>query len=123
VSVTHPDQIHPTFLKAVNDSDVETLTELYAADGVAIGLDGSEVTGADGMRAMIEGLAGAIRHIDGSTRTLIVAGDLSLSSAEWTAEITLPDGTVVTQSGRTAEVARRGADGTWQVVIDDPMFG
>jgi uncharacterized protein (TIGR02246 family) len=123
MSVTHPDQIHDTFTKAVNASDVDALLDLYDPDGVVVELDGSLTTGSDAMRASFEALAGAIRHIDGTDRKIFVAGDIALTSGSWTAEIELPDGTVVTQQGVTAEVSRRQADGTWRLVIDDPMFG
>lgn len=122
MSVTHPNQIHDAFVKAINAKDVDALLDLYDVDGVAVELDGSVATGRDAMLAMLDGLTSAIRHIDGTTRKLFVAGDIALSSANWTAEIVLADGTVITQQGTTAEVTRRQPDGTWKFVVDDPMF-
>ena len=95
---------------------------LYDTAGIAVQLDGSEAVGEPAMRAMFDALTGAIRHIDGTTRKLFVSGDIALSSATWTAEITLPDGSTVMQEGTTAEVSRREPDGSWRVVIDDPLF-
>ena len=120
--LTHPDQIHDTFTKAVNASDVEALLDMYDPDGISVELDGSQTTGHAAMRASFEGLLGAVGHIDGTTRKLFVARDVALSSASWIAEFVLPDGSVVTQRGTTAEVSVRQPDGTWRVVIDDPMF-
>ena len=123
MTITHPAQIHDTFTKAVNAKDVEAVLDLYDHEGINVELDGSQTTGHDPMRSSFEGLIGAIRHIDGTTRKLFVTRDVALSSASWTAEIVLPDGTVVTQQGTTAEVSLRQPDGTWRIVIDDPMFG
>jgi ketosteroid isomerase-like protein len=120
--LTGPDQIHDRFMRATNEKDVDGLLALYDTAGIAVQLDGSEAVGEPAMRAMLDGLTSAIRRIDGSTRKLFVSGDIALSSADWTAEIVLPDGSVVTQGGTTAEVSRRQPDGTWRVVIDDPLF-
>ena len=121
-AITAPDQIHDAFMAATNTNDVDALVAMYDPDGVAVQLDGAACTGGAAMRAMFTGLTEAIRRIDGSTRKLFVAGDIALSSASWTADIVLPDGTVVQQQGTTAEVSRRQPDGTWKLVIDDPMF-
>lgn len=122
MSVTHPDQIHDTFEKAINAHDVEALLALYDADGVIVEFDGSHTTGAAAMRASFEAMTAMIRHLHGTDRKLVVAGDVALSSGSWTAEIAQPDGTVVTATGTTAEVSRRRPDGTWTVLIDDPLF-
>lgn len=120
--ITDPAQIHGAFMAAVNARDVEAVLALYDTDGVAVELDGSECSGPAAMRAMVEGLVGAITHIEGSTRKLFVVGDVALGSGSWTAQVALPDGTTIEQRGTTAEVSRRQPDGTWRLVIDDPLF-
>lgn len=120
--VTDPHQLHTAFMAATNDHDVEAMLALYEPGGTAVGLDGAEVRGPEALRAMVVGLTTAIRRIEGGTRKVVVAGDLALSSGTWTADVVLVDGTVVQQSGVTAEVSRRQADGTWKFVVDDPLF-
>jgi uncharacterized protein (TIGR02246 family) len=122
MAVSHPDQIHGTFLTAVNAKDVDALLDLYDPDGINVELDGSQTTGRDALRASFAGLAGAVRRIEGSTRKVFVAGDVALTSSTWTAEFVLPDGSIVQQQGTSTEVSRRQPDGTWRIVIDDPMF-
>jgi uncharacterized protein (TIGR02246 family) len=122
MAVTHPDQIHGTFEQAVNAKDADAVLDLYAPDAVNVELDGSLTTGRDALRASFAGLVGAIRHIEGHTRKIFVAGDIALTSSTWTAEFALPDGSVIEQQGTSTEVSRRQPDGTWRIVIDDPMF-
>lgn len=121
-AVADPAQLHDAFLGATNAHDVEALLALYDPAGVAVQLDGGQARGAHALREMAEGLTSAITRIDGRTRKLYVAGDVALSSATWTADVVLPDGTAVRQSGTTAEVLIRQPDGTWRMLIDDPMF-
>lgn len=52
-----------------------------------------------------------------------VNGDIALTSADWKGQIRQPDGTVQTVSGTTTtEVSVRQPDGSWKMVIDDPLF-
>ena len=123
MSIQHPDQIHDRFLAAANAKDVDAMLALYDTDGIAVEVDGTPCSGAEAMRASFAGFLAALRRIDGATRKVFVAGDVALTSGSWTAEFALPDGTVVTQQGTTAELSRRQPDGTWRLVIDDPKFG
>lgn len=120
--INHPSEIHDTFMNAVNAQDVEGLLAMYDTGGIAVQLDGGECSGSDAMRAMFADLTRSISTIEGATRKVLVSDDVALSSAAWTAEISLPDGSIITQHGTTAEVSRRQPDGTWRVVIDDPTF-
>ncbi len=50
MSITHPDQVHDWFTKAVDDEDVDGLLALYDTDGTAVELDGSETWAAEIVR-------------------------------------------------------------------------
>ena len=120
--ITDPHHLHDRFLQVVAERDVQGMVDLYEPAGTAVLLEGGTATGDEAIRAMAEGLVGGIRSISGGTRKVHVAGDSALTSGTWTAEIELPDGTVMRQDGVTAEVARRQPDGSWRFVIDDPQF-
>lgn len=49
------------------------------------------------------------------------SGDIGLVIADWTMDGKGPDGKPVHIKGTVADVARRGADGGWKVVIDNPF--
>lgn len=58
------------------------------------------------------------------TSTIIakVEGDnMALTHARWELIGTDPDGTALELRGRATLVSRRRADGTWQIVLDDPL--
>lgn len=122
MNITHPDQIHDAFTAAANAHDVDAVLDLYDTAGVNVELDGTQTTGQEAMRASFAGFFSVLRRIEGTDRKIFVAGDVALTSAHWNAEFVMPDGSVVTQEGTTAEVSRRQADGTWKIVIDDPTF-
>jgi len=54
--------------------------------------------------------------------SVLLAGDIALLRGTWHATGTTPDGAPITLSGTDAVVARRQADGTWRMVIDDANF-
>jgi ketosteroid isomerase-like protein len=49
-----------------------------------------------------------------------VSGDLALLIGDFVIEGTGPDGAPVHQKGTATDVARRGTDGGWRYVIDNP---
>lgn len=53
-------------------------------------------------------------------REVLEADDIALVIVDWSLRGTAPDGSAVTQSGRSADVLRRQDDGTWRVLIDHP---
>jgi uncharacterized protein (TIGR02246 family) len=115
---TEPAELHALFSAAVNSKDAAALVALYEPEGTAVHLDGSSRTGEPALRAMVDDLLSTIDHIEGTTRKVIVAGDIALTSATWHARLA----TAEEAGGTTAEVARRQPDGTWRWVIDDPAF-
>ena len=47
--------------------------------------------------------------------------DIAFISEGWTLEVTTPDGNRKEAAGTTANVARRGQDGTWRYAILNPL--
>lgn len=94
-----------------NAGDLDGLMALYEPDAVlATGAD-THARGAAAIRAFFEAArVDGVRFDAGAQRPAIVSGDLALTSTR------LPDGSI------TAEVARRGADGGWRWVIDQPAI-
>ncbi|MGW7439121.1 YybH family protein [Streptomyces sp. NPDC054849] len=49
------------------------------------------------------------------------AGDIALLIVDWSIEGTGPDGAAVRLAGTATDVARRGPDGLWRYVVDNPF--
>lgn len=122
MTATHPSELHALFLAGAQAKDSDALLALYEDGGVHPDLDGNVLSGREELRAFFDSLLASVDTFEGGTRKVLVAGDLALTSATWKATIKLPDGTVTEVGGTTAEVSRRQPDGTWLMVLDDPVF-
>jgi ketosteroid isomerase-like protein len=114
-----PQQLHELFAKFFNSQDVDGLLSLYEPDGaMLIGAD--QVT--RGINELRQGFAAMVSMgmtIEFGDREIAVeVGELALSHGSW--KFIAQDGTVVTEA-RTAEVCRRGEDGVWRYVLDNPF--
>jgi len=106
-----PNDLARFFIERGNAGDAAGLAALYAEDAAL------DMPGARTLRGRAELLAFFERFVasrpvlePGEQRPALVVGDLALTSTQ------LKDGSV------TAEVARRGPDGTWQWVVDQPQI-
>lgn len=119
--IQHPDQLHDLFFALANAHDLDGIMEMYEPTCVGVDLEGNIVNGAAEMRAFLAGFLSVLKKIEGSTRKLILRGDTALLSSEWRAVIATPEGEVSAR-GTSAEVLRRQPDGSWRVIVDDPVF-
>lgn len=122
MTISHPNELHQAFMQATNAKDLDAGLDLYADDGLAINIDGTQSLGRDAIEVMLTGLFGAMESIEGSTRKVYVNGDIALTSATWVGRVKQPDGSIEVMSGTTVEVSVRQPDGSWKMVIDDPLF-
>jgi ketosteroid isomerase-like protein len=108
------------FTAAFRTGSAERLDHLYEEQGVLIPRPGYPVTGADRLTANrhLLSLGGSI---DARARHTYVAGDIALLIVDWTIQGTGPDGRELSLAGAAADVARRGPDGHWRYVIDNPF--
>lgn len=99
---------------AFRTGSAEHLDQLYEPDGVLVPRPGYSVTGADRLAAHqhLLGFGGSMRA---RTRHAYVAGDIGLLIVDWTIE-----GGAVRMEGTATDVVRRGPDGGWRYLIDNP---
>ncbi|MGA6168193.1 YybH family protein [Amycolatopsis magusensis] len=104
---------HPfVFADAFNSGDSDLVEQVYEPDAVFVRRDGTSVTGDERRRANEEFLRLGL-PITVRPRRVDVAGDLALLIVDWTVGDSI--------SGTATDVARRGADGLWRYVIDNPF--
>jgi ketosteroid isomerase-like protein len=108
----HP--LHEAVCAAYNAGDVDAMVALYEPDAWLFGPSGP-VQGHDAIRAVWDGFVALGGRLTMTTRYAVEHGDHALLSNQFV--MVIGDMEV---SAATAEVARRGADGTWRYVIDNP---
>ncbi|WP_336214549.1 YybH family protein [Nonomuraea sp. LPB2021202275-12-8] len=117
-----PQDLQPLFVELVNARDLEGLEELYEPDAALHYPAGHIAQGIEEIRLVLRDFLAAEPLMTADPVSVVLAGDLALTSGVWTMEIPGPDGRPLHATGQTAEVARRQADGTWRMIIDEPDF-
>jgi uncharacterized protein (TIGR02246 family) len=115
------EQIDDAFAKALNAGDLDGLMQLYEADASLMPSPGHVARGTEAIRAALAQFISAKPRISVKAKALAHSGDVALVSAEWQLEVDAPEGERVTMSGRSVEVVRRQADGSWRFAIDFPF--
>jgi len=122
-SVPDPASVHDIFTEFYKVGDLEGCVDMYEEDSIFIDPDGVPQHGKTGVRAVL----GAFMSLGGNftlkTRYAIRTGDFALSSNEWTLTGTGTDGQTLDLGGKSAEVLRLHADGTWRFLVDHPWGG
>jgi uncharacterized protein (TIGR02246 family) len=115
-----PEELDPTFTKAFNAGDTDTLAGLYEPGAVFV-LPGNEVI--EGLESIGQSMKEFLTlqpTIDLQTKSVLRSGDTALVLSGWTLTGTGPDGSAVEMAGNSTVVLRQQADNTWRMVIDDP---
>ncbi len=115
-----PNQLPHAFAHAFNSSDAAAVEQMYEPDGVFIPAPGEPVTGiaraAANQRFLDLGLP-----IEVHPRHVYVTGVIALLIPDWTIDGKDDQGQQVHIDGTASDVARRGLDGCWRFIIDNPF--
>ena len=117
-----PRALQETFLERFGAHDIEGLMALYEPHAVFVTLTGESAIGLDAIREQLTGLLAAASKsfILKPTAAFEVDG-VALMHSNWALEGAAPDGSGLSLSGTTVEVARRGVDGEWRYAVDSPI--
>lgn len=120
-AAAEPNELPAIVQDAVNCADVDAFVTAHADDAtVVMPPDGATAVGRDEIRAGIVSLFSMqprLRLVPGKT---LRAGELALTHGRW--QLTLVDaGSRIELGGLGTMVSRRSADGTWHIVLDDPL--
>jgi ketosteroid isomerase-like protein len=99
-----PEELDLLFMEALNAGHLEVLVALYEPAAVLI-LAGQVATGTQAIREALHAYIARKPTMRLKVKTIAQTGDIAMTSARWS-------------SGRSVEVSRRQADGTWRFVID-----
>ncbi|MFG2873828.1 YybH family protein [Streptomyces sp. NPDC048337] len=115
-----PEEVPAVFAERFNSGDAAALAQVYEDGAVLVEQPGTPVTGPDLLaangRLQSLGVPIAVRP-----RHVYRNGDLALLIVDWVIEGTDRDGGAVHVEGTATDVARRGSDGRWRYVIDNPF--
>ncbi|MFQ6850978.1 DUF4440 domain-containing protein [Streptomyces sp. 35M1] len=127
--MTHSTSVHPTTVaaqhpyvleRAFNTVDAEVVDRLYEADALFVPRPGQPTTGPGRITAHRDFLALRV-PIRVTPRHTYVSGDLALLIVDWVVEGRAAHGGQVRIAGTATDVARRGPDGFWRYVVDNPF--
>jgi len=99
----------------------ELLDRHYEAGAVLVPRPGQPLTGAQQRIVAHDHLLGFGLPIEARARHVYVADDIALLIVDWSIQGTSRQGHPVDLRGTAADVARRGTDGRWRYVIDNPF--
>ncbi|MEU2613882.1 DUF4440 domain-containing protein [Micromonospora sp. NPDC007271] len=117
---TDPTEHPAVFARAFNTGDGTILDQIYEPDALFVLPSGEPVSG-EARRAANDEFLRLGLPITVTPRRIYVQGDLALLIVDWVIDGRLPDGEHVHISATATDVARRGADGYWRYVIDNPF--
>ena len=115
-----PRQHADVFAAAFNSGEPDAVERVYEDVGILVPHPGQPIGGT----ARAAGNAKLVDlgvPIDVRPRHVYVADDIALLIVDWSITGTSRSGDLVDISGTATDVARRGADGKWRYVIDNPF--
>jgi uncharacterized protein (TIGR02246 family) len=123
MQATRPEQAIELFSECLNRGDVNGALELYAPDASFAPEPGRQVTGEIEIRGALEDFVALDPTIEGEIQSVLHTGELALVHNRWKLRGRQPGGDEVSMAGVSADVVRRGDDGAWRIVIDNPWGG
>ena len=122
MSASTPRALQETFLEKFLAKDIDGLLDCYEQNAVFVSPTGEKSTTLDSIREQLTGLlaAASTSFVLKPTAAIEVDG-VALMHADWALEGTAPDGSELSMSGTTVEVARQQAGGEWRYVVDSPI--
>ena len=116
-----PEEIHALIAAALNAGDRDAFARLYEEEATLIvPPDGARVSGRDAIRDALE----PTFELEPSAQIEVVeklqSDGLALTHARWNV-VGTDGGEQVEMSGHGTIVSRRQPDGSWRIVLDNPM--
>lgn len=118
-----PDDILTIFRDGLNARDVERVAALFEDEAILISDTEHIVRGREAIRDGLANFLSISPTLTLNAARVVRNGDLALLYSDWTITGRQPDGTTVSIDVRPTQVARRQADDSWRIVIDDPSAG
>jgi len=119
--ITDPAQLPVLFEERLNSGDVEGVLALFAPGATMRTTTGAVLTERDALRQEIGGTIAAGGHLTNTPRHALVGAETALLVTDWMMQIAAPDGTRISPTGATANVAQRNSNGEWRFAVLNPL--
>lgn len=117
----NPEQLHALVAAAITDGDGDAFTALHEPTAtIVVPPDGRRVTGGDAIRGAIEPVLALRPVLRIEVVDKIQADGLALTHGRWTLAGS-EDGELIEISRLGTMVSRRQPDGSWRIVLDNPL--
>jgi ketosteroid isomerase-like protein len=117
-----PEDVHAVLEDAFNRADLDAYTAAYEPDAtLVVPPEGRIVSGRADIRVATAPVFATRPRMRSRVLRKLEAGELAVTQARWELAGTGTDGNPMTLTGRGTIVSRRRPDGTWGILIDDPM--
>lgn len=117
-----PEDIHALIEAAVNAGDLDAFLGLHEDGAITVNpADGRQVRGRAEIRAALAPLFAAGPEVRIEFLDKVQGDELALSHARVHLVGTNPGGAALDVHGRGTVVSRRQQDGSWRIVLDNPM--
>lgn len=120
MAIRSPEEFHAAFIEAFNAGDRAALLEMYEPGASLVAGPIQEAVGHGPIGAVLDSFLGLKGKMEMTTLFGVANQDIALLRGRWRLQGTAPDGRPIVQEGRSTEVLRKQADGTWKLIIDDP---
>jgi|CXWL01.1.fsa_nt_gi ketosteroid isomerase-like protein len=120
---TSPEKATDVFMYYFNEGDMERLIkEYYAKNGILAVSPGQAVQVAqrDKLREALKPYFALKGKMTGITRHTLIASDTALLIIDWVVDYNDKDGKPAQYPGTSTDVVRKGKDGIWRAIIDNP---
>lgn len=108
------------FAHYFNEGDLDRLIAAYYADGAVLAGSPGAATAGDQLRGALQAYLDTKGKITATTRHVLQSGDTALLVIDWVIAARDPAGQPLHIFGTSTDVVRRGQDGLWRCIIDNP---
>ncbi|MEW6119778.1 MAG: SgcJ/EcaC family oxidoreductase [Pseudomonadota bacterium] len=105
---------------AFNRGDLETYLDAYEPDVLIMVEPGKALQGRDALRTAMQGIIASGAQVTQLASQVMACGDLALWVSRWRVEWQDRSGRSVLRESCASSLFRKGMDGAWRVVIENP---
>ena len=122
-SASTPEELHAVIAEAFNRADVEAFLDAHEDKAtVVVPPDGRPARGRDDIRTAVSPLFALAPDMTTVVVRKLETDGLALTRGRWSLTVS-EHGQRSELSGLGSMVCRRGPDGMWRIVLDDPLAG